>query len=135
MQEYLEAVRRRVCSVCIDGVFEDQHKFVRCGLPADRTCPIELYLPQVVDLVESIDSPRMDDYVKILRDKVCSMCEQTKEGVCELRLKADCALDRYFMLVAEAIEEVQKQRGNLSQKKSENSSNQRQDDWFIPTPW
>ncbi|MFQ5769152.1 MAG: hypothetical protein ACE5HX_01350 [bacterium] len=114
MQEYLNAVRSRVCSVCIDGVFENEHKFIRCGLPADRTCPIELYLPEVIDVVETTESPRLEDYVTILRDKICASCEQTEEGVCDLRLKADCALDRYFMLVAEAIEEVQAQQANES---------------------
>ncbi|MFQ6114819.1 MAG: hypothetical protein ACE5NG_12185 [bacterium] len=135
MQEYLEAVRRRVCSVCIDGVFENEHKFVRCGLSPDRTCPIEMYLPEVVEVVKSIESPRIEDYLKLLRDKVCSACEQTEEGVCDLRLKADCALDRYFMLVAQAIEEVQAQRGNSSKNNPEESINNRANDWFIPTPW
>lgn len=106
MQEYLEAIRRRVCSVCIDAVYRDGHQFVRCGLPAGRTCPVELYLPQVVEVVETVDSPLIEDYVTILRDKVCALCEQSPEDVCALRLQADCALDRYFMLVAEAIEEV-----------------------------
>ncbi len=127
MQPYLEAIRRRVGSVCIDGVFENEPKFVRCGLPADQTCPIEMYLPRVVEVVESIESSRIEDYVAIVRDKVCASCQQNEEGVCDLRLKADCALDRYFMLVAEAIEEVQKQ--------APNSTNKRADDWFIPTPW
>jgi hypothetical protein len=106
MQPYLDAIRRRVCAVCIDGIFDGKNQFVRCGLPKERVCPIELYLPQVIKVVESIDSPRMGDYVTVLRDQVCAECEQTPEGICELRLKADCALDRYFMLVAGAIEEV-----------------------------
>ncbi|MFQ5750663.1 MAG: hypothetical protein ACE5HI_01590 [bacterium] len=132
MQEYLEAIRRRVCSVCIDGIFEDGHQFVRCGLPSDRTCPIELYLPQVIEVVKSVDSPNMEDYLTILRDKVCASCEQTEEGTCDLRLKADCALDRYFMLVAGAIEAVQERRAKLN---SEDSLHKRSDDWLSPTPW
>lgn len=112
MYKYMQAIRRRVCSVCIDGIFAKEHEFVRCGLPADRTCHIELYLPQVIEVVESIDSPRMDDYLTILREKVCAMCENSEEGYCALRLKSECALDRYFMLVAEAIEEVHTKRTN-----------------------
>ncbi|MFQ5823025.1 MAG: hypothetical protein ACE5JB_03120 [bacterium] len=135
MQKYLEAIRRRVCSVCIDGIFENGHKFVRCGLPADRTCHIELYLPQVIEVVESLDSPRMDDYIALLNEKVCAMCENSEEGYCALRLKADCALDRYFMLVAEAIEEVQRPRRNLSKNNSDDSLNKHSNDWFMPTPW
>lgn len=112
MQDYLDAIQRHVCSVCIDGIFENEHKFVRCGLPADRTCPVELHLPQVLEVVESIDSPRLEDYVTRLREKVCAECENSEEEGCDLRLKADCALDRYFMLVAEAIEEAQAQQAN-----------------------
>jgi hypothetical protein len=106
MQPYLDAIRRRVCTVCIDGIFNKQNEFVRCGLPVGRTCPIELYLPQVIDVMESIDSMEMEDYVALLRDKVCALCAQDDDGMCALRLRADCALDRYFMLVAGAIEEV-----------------------------
>lgn len=116
MQEYLEAIRRRVCSVCIDGIFENDRESVRCGLPKDRTCPIERHLPQVIEIVESIDSPWMEDYVELLREKVCSNCEQTEEGVCDFRLKTDCALDTYFMLVAEAIEEVRDRKKNFPKK-------------------
>ncbi|NIR47735.1 hypothetical protein GWO43_04685 [candidate division KSB1 bacterium] len=112
MQDYIEAVRGRVCAVCIDGIFDGKQQFVCCGLPDDRTCPIEVYLPEVINVVESIDSPRMEDYVNVLRDNVCSACEQTEDGKCELRLHADCALNRYFMLVAGAIEEVRSQQAN-----------------------
>lgn len=106
MQDYLEAVRRKVCNVCIDGVFDAKGAFVRCGLSGDKTCPVEVYLPQVMQIVDSMDSSRMEDYVQVVREKVCPLCEQDESGVCEVRLHADCPLDRYFMLVAGAIEEV-----------------------------
>jgi hypothetical protein len=109
MQQYLNAIRRRVCAVCIDAICDGKYQFLRCGLPAGRTCPVELYLPQVIEVVESVDSPLFEDYVTVLRDKVCAACEQTEEGICALRLNADCALDRYFMLVADAIEEMRQQ--------------------------
>ena len=125
MPEYLEAIERRVCSVCIDGIHEDVRKSVRCGLPKDRTCPIERHLPQVIEVVESIDSPWMDDYVDALRGKVCSDCEQTEAGICDFRLKADCALDTYFMLVAEAIEEVRDRKKNFPQGDPADASTKR----------
>jgi hypothetical protein len=106
MQPYFEAIRRRVCSVCIDGIFDKENHFVTCGLSMGKTCPVELYLPQVIDVVESTQSSNMEDYVTVLRDKVCAFCAQDDDGMCALRLHADCALDRYFMLVAGAIEEV-----------------------------
>lgn len=106
MQEYADAVRRHVCSVCIDGMFNATGEFERCGLPSGRACPIESYLPEVIKIVESIDSPWMEDYVEELRQTVCNHCNQTPAGICDLRLKAECSLDTYFMLVAEAVEEV-----------------------------
>lgn len=105
MQPYLDAVRNKVCTVCLDAVMHGD-QFVRCGLPKGRTCPVEVFLPQVVGVVESVDSWLLDDYVKVLREKVCAICKHSEGGVCVLRLQADCPLDRYFMLVAEAIQEV-----------------------------
>ncbi|MFQ5706536.1 MAG: hypothetical protein ACE5HO_03755 [bacterium] len=114
MQEYLEAIRSRVCSVCIGGIFDNFGQFVRCGLPEDRTCPVETFLPKVIEVVRSVESPKIEDYVTVLRQKVCTECLQTEDGRCEVRLRADCALDRYFMLVAEAIEEATRKRATAT---------------------
>lgn len=108
LQEYAEAIRSRVCPVCLDAVMHGD-RFVRCGLPASRKCPIDIYLPQVIATVESVDSWLMEDYVRVLREKVCAFCASSEGGVCVLRLQADCALDRYFMLVIDAIEGVRTQ--------------------------
>ncbi|MDZ7363290.1 MAG: hypothetical protein ONB46_21610 [candidate division KSB1 bacterium] len=114
MQAYLDAIRDRVCPVCLDAVMVG-NKFVRCGLPAGRKCPVEIYLPQIVDVVESVDSWLMEDYVNVLREKVCASCENSEGEVCVLRLQADCPLDRYFMLVAESIKEVDAQINAVSE--------------------
>ncbi len=115
MQKYLEAIRSKVCDVCIDGVFDAEGHFVKCGLPSDRTCPVEFYLPELVDVIESVESPLMDDYVEVLRERICSHCQENEEGICALRIKAECPLDTYFMLVAEAIEEVRGEKsGHVS---------------------
>lgn len=106
MDKYLKAIQDRVCAVCIDGVFNAENEFVRCGLPKHRTCPVERHLPQVVKIVQDIDSPVMDDYIDALHDQICSDCEQTTDGMCDFRLKAQCPLDTYFMLITEAVEGV-----------------------------
>jgi len=110
MQEYLEAIRRRVCAVCIDA---DEHGV--CQLGPEGTCPVERFLPEVIGVVNEVQSDQIEDYVAVLRDRICAFCQQTPEGLCALRLKADCALDRYFVLVAEAIDEVQRQQEPLFQ--------------------
>lgn len=108
MQPYLDAIRNNVCTVCLDAVMLG-NEFVRCGLPKGRTCPVEIFLPKVVDVVEAVDSWLIEDYVKLLREKVCAICKHSDGDFCALRLQADCPLDRYFMLVAEAIKEVDTQ--------------------------
>lgn len=105
MQEYLDAIHSRVCTVCLDAVMLG-NRFVRCGLPAGRKCPVEVYLPQVLEVLESVDSPLIEDYVPELRNKVCAFCEHAAGDFCALRVQADCPLDRYFALVAEAVDEV-----------------------------
>ncbi len=109
LQEYADAIRNRVCSVCLDAVMQ-RDLFVRCGLPAGRRCPVDLYLPRVIEVVESVDSWLLEDYVHALRERVCAVCANAEGGTCVLRLQADCALDRYFMLVIEAIDEVKSRR-------------------------
>ncbi len=135
MHEYLPAIRQRVCLVCVDGIFKSKHEFVRCGLSKNWQCPVEQYLPKVVEVVESVDSSKMDDYFALLHEKVCLECEQSKDGVCELRLKSDCPLDRYFMLVAGAIEEVKGARKNFDKNDIDDSISKCSDDKLSPTPW
>ncbi len=94
---------------CVPGVFGCRHggeSICALRLADQPQMPVEIYLPQVVEVVESVDSWLMDDYVDALREKVCAFCENSESGFCALRLQADCAPDRYFMLVADAIKEV-----------------------------
>ena len=105
-QAYTDAIRRRVCSVCLDAQDDG-----RCGL-TKRVCAIEKHLPRVVETVLSVDSDRMDEYVAAIRAQVCGRCpEQSPEGPCELRNRGDCALDMYLFLVVDAIQEVREAEG------------------------
>jgi hypothetical protein len=101
-EEYLDAIRRRVCAVCLDGR-DDQS----CGLSA-RTCAIEDHLPQLVRALSSVPtSKRLEDYADAIRAQVCSVCRhQDEKGSCDLRNHGDCALDAYLSLVLDAVEEV-----------------------------
>ncbi|MBI3999752.1 MAG: hypothetical protein HY351_03975 [Candidatus Omnitrophica bacterium] len=102
---YRNAIRKKVCEHCID-LSEAGH----CTLTGDRQCGVELYLGKIIEVVHSIQSPHLQDYVKVLRERVCTSCKnQNPDGTCRLRSEADCGLDRYFALVVETIEEVDKQ--------------------------
>jgi len=114
MREYMDSIRRRVCLMCnnhiVTHVLGEEQQIIRCGLPADKLCTIERYLPKVIEVVESVDSPQIEDYIIKLRYKVCSKCENLEHGYCPHWLNANCALDRYFMLVVEAIKDVSEQK-------------------------
>ncbi|MFQ5769151.1 MAG: hypothetical protein ACE5HX_01345 [bacterium] len=110
MKAYMESIRCRVCTICnnhiVTHVVGEDQPIIRCGLPHDKLCAIECYLPKIVEVVESVDSQRMEDYIIRLRYKVCSKCKNLENGYCPNWLKGDCALDRHFMLVVEAIKDV-----------------------------
>jgi len=95
------ALRTHVCSICLD--IRDNGS---CGA-AGRACALESHFDRVIDTVVAIDSPRMDDYVDAIRERVCSKCpEQDPEGLCARRENEGCALNSYLSLVVDAIEEV-----------------------------
>jgi hypothetical protein len=102
LERYQEAIRKKVCAHCVD-LGEDG----KCTLTRDQKCGVELYLDQIVPVVQSVRSDKLEDYVTVLRERVCSQCKnQNKDGKCQLRSNADCGLDRFFELIVEAIEEV-----------------------------
>ena len=98
---YLEAIKRRVCSVCLDRRDDGS-----CGL-THRTCAIEAHLPDLVEAVTKVESDRMDEYIAAIEAQVCSGCERKAGLACRFHEHGECALDTYLYLVVEAIEEVQ----------------------------
>ena len=99
---YRPAILKKVCEHCVDS---DEHG--NCALTSGRQCGVEMYLEAIVDVVHSTKSDRMEDYIRVLRERVCSHCKnQDSTGDCQFRMNADCGLDRFFELVVEAIEET-----------------------------
>ena len=101
-QPYWQAIREKVCLKCVDGDGSGN-----CRLDPVVECAIQQYLPLIVQAVGRVASEEMEDYVRALRAITCAQCShQSVNGYCMLRKDVDCALDRYFPLVVEAIEEV-----------------------------
>ena len=101
--EYWEALQSKVCAKCLDGDGKGG-----CRIAPDQECAMKKYFPQVLETVNSMYSTSIAPYVTQLRSKVCAVCtHQSDEGKCTLRDEVDCALDRYFPLIVQAIEEVQ----------------------------
>lgn len=98
---YREAIRARVCHVCLD-----QRDDGCCGL-TQRTCAIEAHLPRLAAVLAGIDSRQMDAYDAAVRAEICPSCrQQDAEGRCATREAGDCALLTYLPLVLDAIESV-----------------------------
>ncbi|HET8644127.1 MAG TPA: hypothetical protein VFO85_01485 [Vicinamibacteria bacterium] len=98
---YRDAIRERVCSVCLD-----QKDDGGCGLDR-RTCALEEHLPGVVEAVLAVESENMADYEGAIRALVCSHCGlEDERGRCRVRERGQCALDTYLYLVVEAVEQV-----------------------------
>lgn len=105
MNKYLAALKKNICSVCVDS----NHEGV-CQLSDQEICAVERFYPQIVEIVHSVESEDMRDYVSALRENLCSIhCRMDDETeLCYLREDANCALDRHFPLIVETIQKADK---------------------------
>ena len=102
-QEYWEALQRKVCAHCVDGDGSGA-----CLIAPGRDCALKTHFPRIIESVNSVFSSSIEPYVEQLRKKVCSACShQEPGGACSLRDDVECALDRYYPLIAQVIEETQ----------------------------
>ncbi|MGE5432426.1 MAG: hypothetical protein ACM3QX_15190 [Syntrophomonadaceae bacterium] len=102
MEKYLKVIRQNICSICADS-----NDIGKCSLTKEEICALEAYLPQIVEVVHSVDSPDIQDYIDALRKEICSECHTQKEdGYCYLREDVNCSLDRYFPLIVESIQKA-----------------------------
>lgn len=104
MTEYdriVESIHARVCALCMhaDAVGS-------CSIGQRSTCAVERFLPQIVEVATTVNSDRIDDYVSALREIVCRVCRPDGQEHCGVRDATVCGLDRYFVLIIEAIEDV-----------------------------
>jgi len=105
-EEYWEALQAQVCRTCQDADAKGG-----CQISGGRECAIKMYLKEILDVVNSVYSPSMEPYEEALRTKVCAKCaSQTSDAHCGLRQDSRCALDRYFPLIVQVIEETQLKR-------------------------
>jgi hypothetical protein len=104
--EYREALRRRVCAVCLDGRDDGS-----CGLAPPLRCAIDEHLSRIVDAVLDVRARQDDAYAAAIEARVCSHCaDRDAYGRCRLRPEGRCALAVYLPLIVEAVEEVQARR-------------------------
>lgn len=105
-EECWEAIRKEVCSVCLDGRGDGE-----CGLPRQRTCYLKARLPQVVAAIEATESGRMDEYYAAVEAQICASCRSREAGgSCPLRYDTECALYTYLPLVVETLADLRARR-------------------------
>jgi len=110
-QNYLEELFARLCPKCIDGDGKGN-----CLLPTGEECAIRQFFPQVVEAVRSVFSTSMEPYEDALRRKVCSACALSDGAQCSRRTEVECALDRYYPVIVETVEELDLTRRLASPK-------------------
>jgi len=99
---YREAVRRRVCAVCLDGADDGA-----CGLVGPPACAIDEHLPRLVDAILDVRSRHDSAYAAAVEARVCSHCTHRDDlGLCRLRRDGRCTVSVYLPLVVEAVDEV-----------------------------
>lgn len=61
--------------------------------PAD--CALFRLFPLVAKAIQSTYSDDIQDYIRAIRENVCSVCRQSSDGSCEVRQQVQCALDAF----------------------------------------
>jgi hypothetical protein len=103
-RSYRDAIRRRVCAICLDGADDG-----RCNLRSVPTCAIDEHLPRLVDAILDVRSRHEEPYAVAVEARVCGHCSHRDEaGLCGLRRDGRCAVSIYLPLVVEAVAEVER---------------------------
>ncbi len=102
MEKYLKAIENNICKMCIDS--NDEGK---CVLSISEKCAVELYLPQIVEIVHELGNDDYDMHYKKFKTEICVNCKARDEkGFCYLKENSNCALDRYYAVIEETIKKV-----------------------------
>lgn len=97
-----EALRRKICGVCIDRNVDGT-----CSLDERGECALFAKFPRIAASVARVHSDHIDDYITAIREDICANCvEQHDDGTCKQRDEGNCVLDRYLPLIVDAIEEA-----------------------------
>lgn len=99
---FREAVRRRVCAICLDGADDGS-----CGLTDLPSCALEEHLARVVEAILEVRARHEETYAAAIESKVCSHCSHRDAlGLCRLRRDGRCAVSLFLPLIVEAVDEV-----------------------------
>jgi hypothetical protein len=101
INEYVEAIRTRVCVECIYRTGRGI-----CGDGRWEDCALNRYLSDVIDVVNTVKEKNAEASMAEFHRRICDRCKAATGGVCAIRTEAECALERYFPQIVEAVCEV-----------------------------
>jgi hypothetical protein len=106
--KYLEAIEKNICSVCVDS---DDNGI--CSLTEKEICGVKHYFDNILEIVHNSNTDDTYELHAQLRDQICESCKTSiDKDHCNLRDDSNCALDRYFSVIVETIQKVD--RGLIS---------------------
>ncbi len=102
LQELDRRLKERICPVCVERGPKGT-----CNLWELEKCPITLHPPRLVEVVRSVHSDQMEDYLEKVRQDICTNCESALSplGQCDVRNSGHCALDAYLLLIVQIIDD------------------------------
>lgn len=119
----METLKRRlsqvVCPACTESKPDGS-----CGLEEPDQCPMWVQLPRLVKVVKAVQSPRMDPYLRKVREDVCANCRALQDGRCDARDEGRCALDAYLLVIVQTIEGFLAGRAGAAERSETNWLNQ-----------
>ena len=104
---------QEVCPVCIH-----RRAGGGCSFTAEHFCPVFEWARQLGELVATMNSDQLGDYMDQVRAIICPNCAQKPDGQCDIRHRQGCPLDIYAGLLIPIVEdEIQRFRAALKNKR------------------
>jgi hypothetical protein len=104
-EEYLAEIREQVCTRCVERPAGGPP----CA-PLGKQCGVELHLPELIRSIRKIHSNLIDPYLQQNRQEICASCAHLHSSFCP------CPMDYLCVLIAEAVEDVDRRRTALQQQ-------------------
>src|SRR6266568_439667 len=95
IQEYLDEIRKQVCSRCV----ERPPGGPPCA-PLGKNCGVEMHLGNLVESIHQVSSKLLEPYLERNRNDICQKCAFLDSAICP------CPMDYLAALVVEAVETV-----------------------------
>jgi hypothetical protein len=95
LTEYLDEIRKQVCSRCI----ERPPGGPPCA-PLGKECGVETHLPELIQAIHEVRSDLIGPYLDHNRREICEHCVKLHSSDCP------CPMDYLAVLLVEAVEAV-----------------------------